>query len=265
LEELNLHPDQKIYFASDFHLGAPTAELSRARELKIIDWLNHIEKDAKAIFLVGDLFDFWFEYKQVIPKGFVRLQGKIAALADRGIKIYFFLGNHDMWMKEYFTKELGVMMVSDELELKVNGNQFFIAHGDGLGPGDYGYKFIKKVFRNGLCQFLFSCLHPRMGISMAQYFSNKSRIHTGTKDIKYTNKEDEWLYQYSKSKLAKDPIDYFIFGHRHLPMDLSVKKARYLNLGEWLNFSTYAEFDGSTLSLKIWSEHGEKAFEGIKE
>jgi UDP-2,3-diacylglucosamine hydrolase len=265
LEELKLNPGRKIYFASDFHLGAPTAELSRIRELKIIDWLNHIEKDAHTIFLVGDLFDFWFEYKQVIPKGFVRLQGKIAALADRGIKIYFFLGNHDMWMKNYFTEELGVEMISNELELKINGKRFFIAHGDGLGPGDYGYKFIKKVFRNKFCQFLFSFLHPRIGLSMAQYFSNKSRIHTGTKDINYTNKEDEWLYQYCKSKHAKAPIDYFIFGHRHLPMEIAVSASKYLNLGEWMNFSTYAEFDGSILSLKVWSEDGEKAFEGIKE
>ena len=265
MEELNLKPGQKIYFASDFHLGAPTQVLSKSRELKIIEWLNHIEKDAQAIFLVGDLFDFWFEYKQVIPKGFVRLQGKITALTDRGVKIYFFLGNHDMWMKEYFTKELGVEMISDELELKINGSRFFIAHGDGLGPGDYGYKFIKKVFRNKFCQFIFSIIHPHIGLSMAQYFSNKSRIYTGTKDINYTNKNDEWLYQYSKEKLIEVPVDYFIFGHRHLPMDISVSASRYLNLGEWLNFCTYAEFDGSNLSLKVWSDEGEKAFEGIKE
>jgi UDP-2,3-diacylglucosamine hydrolase len=170
-----------------------------------------------------------------------------------------------MWMKKYFTEELGVEMISNELELKINGKRFFIAHGDGLGPGDYGYKFIKKVFRNKFCQFLFSFLHPRIGLSMAQYFSNKSRIHTGSKDINYTNKEDEWLYQYCKSKHAKAPIDYFIFGHRHLPMEIAVSASKYLNLGEWMNFSTYAEFDGSILSLKVWSEDGEKAFEGIKE
>lgn len=265
MEQLNLNTGQKIYFASDFHLGAPTLELSKQRELKIIQWLNHIEKDAQAIFLVGDIFDFWFEYKQVVPKGFVRLQGKIAALADRGVKIYFFLGNHDMWMKKYFTEELGVEMISDELELKVNDSRFFIAHGDGLGPGDYGYKFIKKVFRNKFCQFLFSCLHPSIGLSLAQYFSNKSRIHTGTKDINYTKKEDEWLYQYSKSKRVTSPVDYFIFGHRHLPMDIAVSESRYLNLGEWMNFSTYGEFDGSTMSLKVWGVDGEKDFEGIKE
>lgn len=192
-------------------MGAPSFASSRKRELAIIAWLDRISEDAQCIFLVGDIFDFWFEYKQVVPKGFVRLQGKIAALVDAGIDVYFFLGNHDMWMKNYFTKELGVTMITDELELDVDGKKFFIAHGDGLGPGDHGYKFIKGVFRNKFCQFLFSCLHPRIGLSLAQYFSNKSRIHTGTKDDNYDGKDAEWLYQFSKEKLKSAQYDYFIF------------------------------------------------------
>ena len=136
-------------------MGAPSLEASREREQQIVDWLDHISKDAQCIFLVGDIFDFWFEYKQVVPKGFIRLQGKIATLSDSGIDIYFFLGNHDMWMKNYFAEELGVTMIPNELELDIDGKILFVAHGDGLGPGDRGYKFVKKVFRNKFCQFLF--------------------------------------------------------------------------------------------------------------
>ncbi len=266
MKEIIQLPGKKIYFASDFHLGAPNASTSRERELKIINWLNHIEQDAQAVFLVGDLFDFWFEYQQVIPKGFVRIQGKIAAMVDRGIQVYFFLGNHDMWMKKYFSEELGVIMVSDELEIKIGTQKFYIAHGDGLGPGDLGYKFIKRVFRNKLCQFLFSCLHPKIGLSLAQYFSKKSRVQTGTKDINYTKKEDEWLYQFCKEKNKGESFDYFIFGHRHLPMDITIENdARYLNLGEWINFYTYAEFDGTNLALKVWGQDTELPYQGIKE
>ena len=265
MKQITPHSGKKIYFASDFHLGAPTDELSRKRELKIIQWLTHIEKDAQAVFLVGDIFDFWYEYKRVIPKGFVRLQGKIASMTDRGIEVYFFLGNHDMWMKQYFSKELGVFMVSNELELKIDDKQFYIAHGDGLGPGDYGYKFIKKVFRNKFCQFLFSGLHPSIGLSMAQYFSNKSRIHTGTKDINYSDKNAEWLYQFSKETLKTNPVDFFVFGHRHLPMDIRIEHSRYLNLGEWLNFHTYGEYHQGEMILKVWGDGSEIPYQGIKE
>lgn len=256
---------KKIYFASDFHMGAPSFAASRKRELAIVAWLDRISEDAQCVFLVGDIFDFWFEYKHVVPKGFVRLQGKIAALADAGIEVYFFLGNHDMWMKNYFTKELGVTMITDELELDIDGKKFFTAHGDGLGPGDHGYKFIKKVFRNKFCQFLFSCLHPRIGLSLAQYFSNKSRIHTGTKDDNYEGKESEWLYQFSKEKLTSSQFDYFIFGHRHLPMDIQISKSRYINLGEWMNYATFATYDGENLSLKVWRDGEIEEFKGIQE
>jgi UDP-2,3-diacylglucosamine hydrolase len=265
LKRIKQQQGKKIYFASDFHMGAPSLEASREREQQIVDWLDHISKDAQCIFLVGDIFDFWFEYKQVVPKGFIRLQGKIATLSDSGIDIYFFLGNHDMWMKNYFAEELGVTMIPNELELDIDGKILFVAHGDGLGPGDRGYKFVKKVFRNKFCQFLFSCLHPRIGLSLAQYFSNKSRIHTGTKDDNYDGKESEWLYQFSKERLKASPVDYFIFGHRHLPMVIQVSTARYINLGEWMNYATFATYNEGELDLKVWSGGSIEEFKGIQE
>ncbi len=230
----------------------------------IIDWLNSIEKDAQVIFLVGDIFDFWFEYKKVIPKGFVRLQGKIAELVDKGIQVFFFLGNHDMWMKSYFTDELGVRMIQNELKIQLGNKRFFIAHGDGLGPGDFGYKCIKRVFRNRFCQFLFSCLHPTIGVSMARFFSGRSRAHNH-KDAVFAGKEKEWLYQYCTEVLKKEHFDYFIFGHRHLPMHINMESSAYINLGEWMNFRSFAEFDNETTRLMEWQEGEAKPFKGIQE
>lgn len=240
-----------IYFASDFHLGAPNYEESRKREDRIVRWLNHIESSAKEVYLVGDLFDFWFEYKKAIPKGFVRLQGKIAALTDQGIPVHVFTGNHDMWMFDYLPKELGVQMHREPILREFNGKKFLIGHGDGLGPGDHGYKFIKKVFANKICQWLFARLHPNLGIGMADFWSGKSRDANRGEDEKFLGEENEWLAIYSKEYLQKEHIDYFIFGHRHLPLDLQVgENSRYINLGEWINYNTYGVFDGQTMRLE---------------
>lgn len=240
-----------IYFASDFHLGVPSYEKSRERELKIVRWLDQIRADAKEVFLVGDLFDFWFEYKRAIPKGFVRLQGKIAELTDAGIPVTIFTGNHDMWMFDYLPQELGVELYREPIRREFAGKQFLIGHGDGLGPGDHGYKFIKKVFANRLSQWLFARLHPNLGIGLANFWSGKSRAANHSVDEKFLGEENEWLAIYCKEYLKKEHIDFFIFGHRHLPLDLSVgTKSRYINLGEWINYSTYAVFDGEKLELK---------------
>ncbi len=242
---------KKIYFASDFHLGAPNPERSRERELRIIQWLNEVSKDASDIFLVGDVFDFWFEYKHAIPKGFSRLQGKIAELTDSGIKVHYFIGNHDMWVFNYFEDELGVKMYRDNTDFEFGGKHFMVGHGDGYGPGDYGYKFIKKVFSNSICQWLFGWIHPNLGIGMANFWSGRSRSANSGSVEKFLGEENEWLAIYSKEVLETKHYDFFIFGHRHLPLDLKVgENSRYINLGEWINYNTYGVFDGDQFELK---------------
>lgn len=243
----------KIYFASDFHLGAPNYEKSLEREKKIVAWLDVIKKDATEIFLVGDIFDFWFEYKKAIPRGFARLQGKIAEITDSGIPVHVFTGNHDMWIFDYLPKELGVQLHREPVVRQWNGKTFYIGHGDGLGPGDKGYKFIKKVFASPVCQWLFARLHPNFGIGLADFFSRKSRAATGNSDEKFLGEENEWLYIYSKEYLQKQHIDYFVFGHRHLPLEMQVgTDTIYYNLGEWINYQTYLVFDGTNCSLSKW-------------
>ncbi|MES2799198.1 MAG: UDP-2,3-diacylglucosamine diphosphatase [Bacteroidota bacterium] len=242
-----------VYFASDFHLGAPNYEKSVEREKQIVAWLNSIQSTAKEIYLVGDIFDFWFEYKHAIPKGFVRLQGKIAELSDQGIPIHIFTGNHDMWIFDYLPKELGVQLHRESIFVEHFGKQLMIGHGDGLGPGDRGYKFIKKVFENRICQWLFARLHPNFGIGLANYFSKSSRAATGKSDEVFKGKEHEWLYIYCNDVLKTRKIDYFVFGHRHLPLDLELEGgSKYVNLGDWIQYFTYASLDETGLKLNYW-------------
>lgn len=248
-----IHPCKKIYFLSDFHLGAPDEASSLIREKKIVAFLSSVKDSAQAIFLLGDMFDFWYEYKKVVPRGHVRLLGKLAEISDAGIPLHFFVGNHDMWMKDYFQKELGMTLYHHPHRFEFNGRKFYIAHGDGLGPGDRGYKALKKLFRNPVCQLMFGILHPRMGMGIASYFSNKSRAKTGAADEVFLGEDKEWLIIYSKEVLAEEHFDYFIYGHRHLPLDLKLNNnSRYINLGDWIRNFTYAEFDGNDLQLKKW-------------
>lgn len=243
----------KIYFASDFHLGIPNKESSLDREKRIVRWLDEIKEDAKEIYLVGDIFDFWFEYKTVVPRGYTRLLGKIAELTDSGIPIYAFIGNHDMWQFGYLEEEVGVTLFREPIVRECNGKKFFIGHGDGLGPGDYGYKFIKKVFSNPICQWLFARLHPNFGIGLANYWSRRSRIANG--EEVFHGEDNEWLFLFAKEYLQTEHIDYFIFGHRHLSLDLKVAdNSRYINLGDWVTLNTYAVFDGTDLSTKKFEE-----------
>jgi UDP-2,3-diacylglucosamine hydrolase len=246
---------KKIYFLSDFHLGAPSPAVSLAREKKIIRFLDEIKDSAEEIFIVGDLFDFWYEYKKVVPKGYVRILGKLAELTDRGIPVHFFVGNHDMWMTDYFEKELNIPVYYEPLPFEFNGKKFLVGHGDGLGPGDHGYKFIKKVFRNKGCRWLFGILPPYIGMGIADYFSRKSRAQTGTKDEVFLGEDKEWLIMYCKKQLESQHYDYFIFGHRHLPLDIKLKdNSRYINLGDWIKYDSYAVFDGNELSLKYYGK-----------
>ena len=243
---------KNIYFASDFHLGSPDHQESRAREDRIVKWLTAIESDCSELFLMGDIFDFWFEYRMVIPKGFIRLQGKLAEMSDKGIKIYFFKGNHDMWVNDYFEKEMGIEIISDEYVMERNGKRFYLHHGDGLGPGDQKYKMLRKIFRNPVCRWLFSIVPPRIGLGIGNAWSSNSRAANPGPEV-FLGEEKEWLAIYSKEILKKAHYDYFIYGHRHLPLDLQLSEnSRYVNLGEWLNYNSYAVFDGNELSLNYF-------------
>lgn len=242
---------KNIYFASDNHLGAPTLEASRPRELKFISWLDTIKQDAAAIFLMGDLFDFWFEYKKVVPKGFTRTLGKLAEITDSGIPIYYFVGNHDLWMNGYFEEELNIPVYHNPQEYTFNNKTFLIGHGDGLGPGDKGYKRMKKVFTNPFSKWLFRWLHPDIGVRLAQYLSVKNKLISGDEDAKFLGEDNEWLVQYCKRKLEDKHRDFFVFGHRHLPLEISLNEtSKYINLGDWINYYTYGVFDGVNFELK---------------
>lgn len=249
MRTIALSPDKKVYFASDQHLGAPDAIHSNERERRFVSWLEEIEKDLEVLFLLGDLFDFWFEYRKVIPKGFVRVLGKLAELSDKGVKIYFFVGNHDLWMRDYFSSELHIEVFHKPQTFKIADKIFFIGHGDGLGPGDQGYKRMKKIFTHRLAKWLFSWLHPDIGVWLGQYFSLRNKLISGNEDIHFLG-EEEWLVQYCRMKLATAHFDYFVFGHRHLPLDISLTpQSRYINTGDWLNYFSYAVFDGKEMEL----------------
>ena len=252
--KINLEQNKKVYFASDQHFGAPTPKESKIREEKFIRWLDEIKTDAQVLFLMGDLFDFWHEWKHVVPKGFIRVLGKIAELKDAGIEIYFFVGNHDLWMKNYFEHELGIPVYFEKKYYEISGKHFLLAHGDGLGPGDKGYKRMKKLFTNPLAQWFFRWMHPDIAMKMAIYFSTKNKMISGVEDQKFLGEEKEFLIIYSKEKLKTEKIDYFVYGHRHLPMILDLKvnenQAKYVNLGDWISYFTYGVFDGDTFELK---------------
>lgn len=245
--------NKNIYFASDFHLGIPDSKRSLEREKLIVKWLDSIKKDASEIFIMGDMFDFWFEYKTVVPKGFTRLLGKIAELTDSGIPVSIFTGNHDMWMFDYLQNELGVTIYRQPITREFGGKKFFLAHGDGLGPGDHGYKFIKKIFASPVCQWLFARIHPNMGIGMANYWSRRSRMVNGEQET-FKGEENEYLVQFVKETLKREYYDYFIFGHRHLPLQIQIANSLYINLGEWVNYSSFAVFDGDKLELKNFGQ-----------
>nr|WP_286942246.1 UDP-2,3-diacylglucosamine diphosphatase [Allomuricauda sp.] len=255
MDPITLSKGKKIYFASDNHLGAPSAVESLPREKKFVAWLDLVKKDAEAIFLMGDLFDFWFEYKKVVPKGFTRTLGKLAELTDSGISVFYFVGNHDLWMNGYFEEELNIPVFHRPQELTINNTAFFIGHGDGLGPGDKGFKRMKKVFTNPFAKWLFRWLHPDLGVRLAQYLSVNNKIISGEADAQYLGEEKEWLVQYCKRKLEGRHYDYFVFGHRHLPLEIDLNgKSTYVNLGDWIKYFTYGVFDGEEMKLLTFND-----------
>ncbi|MDC6350828.1 UDP-2,3-diacylglucosamine diphosphatase [Zeaxanthinibacter sp. PT1] len=251
MKDLHIPSGKKVYFASDHHLGAPDHTSSLAREKKFVSWLDSIKDQTAALFLLGDLFDFWFEYKSVVPKGFTRTLGKLAEFSDAGIPVFYFVGNHDLWMHGYFEEELQIPVFHSPQQFRLGERSFFIGHGDGLGPGDLGFKRMKKVFTNPVAKWFYRWLHPDLGVRVAQYFSVKNKLISGDEDIKFLGEDKEWLVQYAKRKLEEQHYDFFVFGHRHLPLQIPLNdNSIYVNLGDWISYYTYAVFDGKELLLE---------------
>jgi UDP-2,3-diacylglucosamine hydrolase len=243
-----------VYFVSDLHLGAPNASASRKRERAFLRWIDAHRSDMDQLFVVGDLFDFWFEYKRAVPRGFVRTLGKLATLADEGVEIHFFTGNHDLWVDDYLEKEIGCKVYTEPKVFELQNKKLLVGHGDGLGPGDHGYKFLKKVFTNSFLKWCFARIHPNMGIGIANYFSKSSRAKTGEKDKDFKGIDGEWLYIYAREyQQTQEKVDYFVFGHRHLPLDVEIPEGgKYINLGDWIQYFTYGKLENAELSLNKW-------------
>ena len=249
---MELPKGKKVYFASDFHLGIPDRITSIEREKRLCNWLDSISNDAACLYLVGDIFDTWFEYRNVIPKGFSRFMGKLAELSDKGLQIEAFTGNHDLWMRGYFMEELNIPVHYKPITREINGKKFFIGHGDGLGPGDNGYKLLKAVMSNNFSQWLYRRLHPDTGVGLAGWLSRLGPKHADAPEKEFLG-ESEWLVQFAVDKLKKEHIDYFIFGHRHIAIEYPLPdNSLYVNLGDWIRYDSYAVFDGDKLELKFY-------------
>lgn len=252
---MKLPEGKKVYFASDFHFGIPDRASSIAREKRVCKWLDEIKHDAEQLYLVGDLFDAWFEYGKVIPKGYTRFLGKLAELSDNGLKIEAFTGNHDLWMLDYFMDELNIPVHHEPIEREFNGKKFFIGHGDGLGPGDHGYKLLKKVLRNKLAQWLYRRVHPDTGVGMAEWFSKRGPKHVDSEKEKFQGPDKEYLVQFCLQKLNEEFFDYFVFGHRHLALHYPLpQNSLYINLGDWIKYDSYGVFDGKELKLEYYKQ-----------
>ncbi len=240
----------KIFFASDFHLGLQTGSPPVEREKKVVGWLNSIAPEANEIYLLGDIFDFWWEYKLVVPRGFTRFLGTVATITDSGIPIHFFTGNHDMWVGDYLSSECGITIHTTPFTTVFNGKKFYLAHGEGLGTINTGYKILLSIFHNKPLQILYSALHPSIGVGIGHRWSLNSRLAKGIMS-EFLGEGQEDLIRYAKTILENDNIDYFIFGHRHLAMTYKVKQeVEIVFLGDWIKNGSYAEWDGNALTFK---------------
>lgn len=250
--EIILPEGKKIYFLSDIHLGAPVLKNNRERELHLVNWLDEIRPDCGALFLLGDIFDFWYEYKRSVPKGYIRFLAKICEYTDQGIPVHFFTGNHDIWAFDYLPQECGVTLHTHNEIFNINGKRFLIGHGDALNPQDKGYLFLYRTFHNRFLQRCFRWIHPDLGILLAQKWSSHSRLENGKIEAdSFQGEEKEEIVRFCKETLAVQHFDFFIFGHRHLPIDLPLSPlSRYINTGDWITYFTFATFDGHTLELK---------------
>ncbi|MDU1903667.1 MAG: UDP-2,3-diacylglucosamine diphosphatase [Dysgonomonas sp.] len=266
---------KKVYFLSDVHLGSPSHDKEKEDmsdsltlptnkkkvsnynpnhdiERKLCRWFDIVKSDAKTIFLLGDIFDFWFEYKYVVPRGFTRVLGKIGELTDSGVEIHFFIGNHDLWLSDYLQKETGMIIHKEPLVQDIYGKKFFMAHGDGLGDNSRSFKIIRSIFHNKWCQKAFATLHPRWALSIAHRWSQHSR-QTG-EIVGYLGEDKEHLVLFAKQQLKETPnINFFIFGHRHIMLDLMLSQsARIIILGDWITFFSYGVFDGENFVLETF-------------
>lgn len=240
----------KIYFLSDLHLGMHPEQDSLERERKVVKWLESIRHEASEIYLLGDIFDYWFEYKRVVPRGFARFLGKIAEITDSGVKVNYFTGNHDVWVFDYLPTETGVEVFRHPIIREYGGKRFFIAHGDGLGPGQTGYKLLKRFFTSKTAQWLYARIHPNFATGFARRWSKRSRFAKGV-SIGFLGNDKEYLILFAREKLREEHFDYFIFGHRHLPLEYELEKGcRLFYLGDWIENFSYAVWDGQNLELR---------------
>lgn len=244
--KINIPEGKSAYFASDFHFGISANDTSREREMAVCRWLDSIKADAHSLFLMGDIWDAWMEYKLVVPKGNTRFLGKLAELSDSGVQLFIFSGNHDLWMRDYFQQEFGAEVIHEHQTFQINDKIIRLGHGDGIGPGDKTYKFLKAFLRNPLCQWLYRQLHPDVGLRMARFFSERGDKHK-YENLEFQGAEKEFQLQYANSLLEDNQYDFFIFGHRHIPNDIELHGgARYINLGDWLSYKTYVKFNQNT-------------------
>jgi len=247
----------KIYFISDIHLGLYPEEKSLVRERLLVEWLDSIKNDASELYLLGDIFDFWHEYRHVVPRGFTRFLGKIAELADKGIRLHYFTGNHDIWVYNYLPAEVGLTLYRQHITRIINHKKFFIGHGDGIGSGDQGYKLMKWGFTNRVLQWLFARIHPNASMAFGKRWSKSSRYAKGIVADPYRGDDHENQVIFARKTLQKEHFDYFIFGHRHIPYDVHVGNSRVVNLGDWISNFTYAVWDGKELELHSIMEEKE--------
>jgi UDP-2,3-diacylglucosamine hydrolase len=254
LNDITLHDGKKIFFASDVHLGLNTFEKSLEREKRFIKWLDKIKPECQVLFLLGDIFDFWYEYNKVIPRGFTRFLGKLSEFTDSGIEVHLFTGNHDIWMFDYLPAETGVILHRRLVSLKINNKSFILGHGDGVCPEDRGYRILRSIFTNKIMQFLFSRLHPNLALWFGHRWSRHSRISKGISE-KYLGDDKEFQVIYAKRFLQHSQANYFIFGHRHHPMNLKLNETSHLiNLGEWIHANSFASFDGLEAKLEFFTK-----------
>ena len=240
----------KIYFVSDVHLGAPALNNNREREILFTRWLDEIKNDVEELYLLGDIFDFWYEYKKVIPRGFSRVIGRIAEISDKGVPVHFFQGNHDLWAYDYFSTEFGVELHRKEIVKEIRGKKFFLAHGDGLDKADKGYILLKKIFTNRNIQWLFSRLHPNFAFWLAHKWSASRRLSKVNSEEVFMADMDG-MYKFAADFLKSEAVDYFVMGHRHKMVDEKIDEhSRFILLGDWIKYFSYGVFDGEKFELK---------------
>lgn len=246
-----------VYFLSDAHLGSLAISHRRLQERRLVNFLDGIKHKATAVYLLGDMFDFWYEYRMVVPKGFTRFLGKLSELTDLGVEVHFFTGNHDIWCGDYLTRECGVILHREPLTTEIYGKEFFLAHGDGLGETDKTFQILRRLFHNKLAQRLFSMIHPRWGVSCGLQWAKRSRLkRPDGREPEYQGEDKEPLIIFAKEYLQTHPnINFFLFGHRHIELDLMLSRdSRAVILGDWINYFTYAVYDGETFFLENFIE-----------